>query len=252
MTDTKIKLSDTGRAMLTLASTREDRLVRPPQLPTAAARQVVRSLMNNGLVEEVPTATDDPVYRWRDGEDGTALVLRATPQSMTAIGVSAAPEGAPEAETQEGAPETELANDTACSDAMGAATANTRLTVRQAAQALLDALEPEMAVRPHLEASVANLRAALDGTRRLAAAARSPRTDSKQAQVIALLRRPDGATIAQITEATAWQPHTVRGFLAGLKKKGLTVEVLDRVRQVGPDRSGAKGSYSIYRITEAG
>lgn len=54
---------------------------------------------------------------------------------------------------------------------------------------------------------------------------RSTRQNSKQAQVIAMLRRPEGATIRQIVEATGWQPHTVRGTMAGaLKKKlGLTI-----------------------------
>ncbi len=51
------------------------------------------------------------------------------------------------------------------------------------------------------------------------------RENSKQAQVIALLKRPEGATITQICEATGWQAHTVRGAFAGsLKKKlGLTI-----------------------------
>jgi len=51
-----------------------------------------------------------------------------------------------------------------------------------------------------------------------------------------------------VIDATGWQSHTVRGFLAGLKRKGIEVEVLERVRQVGPNKQGAKGSYSIYRI----
>ena len=78
--------------------------------------------------------------------------------------------------------------------------------------------------------------------------ARQPRTGTKQETVLALLRRDEGATIAQVMDATGWQQHTVRGFLAGLKRKGVTVEVLDRVRQVGPNKQGAQGSYSVYRI----
>ena len=49
-------------------------------------------------------------------------------------------------------------------------------------------------------------------------------------------------------ETTGRAQHTVRGFLAGLKKKGHTNEVLARVRQVGAGSQGAKGSYSVYRI----
>src|SRR5947209_19881831 len=85
MTKAPIKLSDTGRAMLMLAATREDHLVRPPQLPIAAARQVVRSLLNHGLVEEVPASSDEPVFVWRQTEDGSALVLWATPLGLAAV-----------------------------------------------------------------------------------------------------------------------------------------------------------------------
>ena len=55
--------------------------------------------------------------------------------------------------------------------------------------------------------------------------ARKTREGTKQATLIAMLRRPEGATIDQIVEATQWQPHTVRGaFAAALKKRlGLTV-----------------------------
>jgi hypothetical protein len=56
-----------------------------------------------------------------------------------------------------------------------------------------------------------------------------------------MLRRPEGATVAQIAEETGWALHTVRGFFAGLKKKGHAVEVMERVRQVGPNKEGARG-----------
>ena len=56
---------------------------------------------------------------------------------------------------------------------------------------------------------------------------KAPRTrdDSKQAQLIAMLRRAKGATIDEIAEAFKWQPHTVRGAIAGALKKKLGLDV---------------------------
>lgn len=46
-----------------------------------------------------------------------------------------------------------------------------------------------------------------------------PRAGAKAAKVIEMLRRPEGATVNQISEATGWLPHSVRGFLAGALRK---------------------------------
>ena len=78
-----------------------------------------------------------------------------------------------------------------------------------------------------------------------------PREGTKLMAVLAMLRRPEGATVAQVGEATGWGKDTVRGFFAGLKKKGISVGAVERVRSVGPNRAGGRGSYTIYRATEA-
>jgi hypothetical protein len=68
-----------------------------------------------------------------------------------------------------------------------------------------------------------------------------PRTreNSKQAQVVAMLKRPEGATIAQICEATGWQSHTVRGTFAGAFKKKLGLTITS---------DKAEDSERVYRI----
>ena len=66
------------------------------------------------------------------------------------------------------------------------------------------------------------------------------RRQSKKARIIALLRAPGGATIEAMAGAAKWQPHSVRGFLAGVvrKKLGLTLVSAD----------SEKGR--VYRITD--
>ena len=67
---------------------------------------------------------------------------------------------------------------------------------------------------------------------------------SKQDAVLALLHRSKGATLAELIEATSWQPHSVRGFLSGVVKKKLKLRI--ESRKDGSDRTYCiKGRVSL-------
>jgi len=65
--------------------------------------------------------------------------------------------------------------------------------------------------------------------------AKTPRSrdNSKQSQVLAMLRRPEGATHAQICACTGWLSHTVRGTFAGSFKKKLGLDITSTKEQGG-------------------
>jgi len=56
------------------------------------------------------------------------------------------------------------------------------------------------------------------------------RDGSKAAMILALIRRPEGATIHEIADGTKWQEHSIRGFISGTlaKKMGLKIETQRR------------------------
>ena len=66
------------------------------------------------------------------------------------------------------------------------------------------------------------------------------RVESKQARIIAMLRTPSGATIEAMVHATGWQQHSVRGFLAGVVRKRLGLNL----------NSAAGESGRVYRIDD--
>ena len=65
------------------------------------------------------------------------------------------------------------------------------------------------------------------------------RQGTKQAALVEMLRRPEGATIAEIVAATGWQPHTVRGVFAGALKKRLGLAVTSEK---------VEGGERVYRV----
>jgi hypothetical protein len=76
-------------------------------------------------------------------------------------------------------------------------------------------------------------RAHAQGAQAKAAVQPAPKTETKQALVLAMLRRQDGASIAEIVDATDWQPHSARAFLTGAVKKRLEITLISEKGEDG-------------------
>ena len=255
-------LSDTARIVLTRAAEHPERLASfHKKLPAAARNKLIDSLLKQGLLEETAGAYRAAPITEQDG--GMLLsTLRITDAGFHAIGAeppaTESPTGAPTAphtaSVDAVAQETAAVANALDAAPVAPAQANGRATLRQAAQAVLaawdDEANRETDIIAAMEGPIARLSAMLAGRTlpRAIGTPRAPRQGTKQETVLTMLRRTEGASGPQIAEATGWNSNTVRGFLAGLKKKGVTVEALERVRMVGPNKEGAKGSYTVYRI----
>jgi hypothetical protein len=66
------------------------------------------------------------------------------------------------------------------------------------------------------------------------------RTDTKHARILAMLRTPAGVTITALMKATEWQQHSVRGFLAGVVRKKLGLNLVSEPTDKG----------RVYRIKD--
>ena len=255
-----MSLSPAAQIVLTRAAERpEHRLQFHRKLPTGGRHKMIDALLRDGLITE--TLGD---YRLGDAStliEDSATGLMLTTLALTDAGFRAIgqkrPNAGPLATVAPTVPSAEaVAKEAAAiAEALDAATVapTPRANLRAAAAAVLAAWGDQDNRDTDI---VAALEAPMEALRTLLAkkaprdtnAPRKPREETKQEAVLALLRRTEGATVAQIMETTNWASHTVRGFLAGLKKKGIKVEALEKVRMVGPNRDGAKGSYTIYTL----
>jgi hypothetical protein len=216
------KLSDTQAVILSTASQRDDGAVLPlPEtlkLTGGALTKVLGSLKAKGLIEHqgAPRGDDPPP-------------LCITRAGLAAIGVE------PEDETYAAEPAAEA--DAGATPAESGAQAVGHPTPPSGA---------DSAPQPGKRKARAK---AAKPAKAVPAEKPAPRAATKQAQMIELLKRPEGATVEQIATATGWQHHTIRGAIAGALKKKLKLKVeATRTREVGPNKTGAKGSSTIYRI----
>jgi hypothetical protein len=81
------------------------------------------------------------------------------------------------------------------------------------------------------------------------------RSTTKHDRIIAMLRTPAGATLASLVTATEWQQHSVRGFLAGVVRKKLGLNLVSEIGDKGRVyriKDGKASSVAVDREKQAG
>ena len=202
------KLTDTQRVVLATAAARDSGVVLP--LPASlSANQgthgiILKSLITRGLIAEQPVQSGETL--WRQTDELERITLSITAAGLEAIGIAAV--------TETGTPPSDL-----------------DVTAALAGRSSGDVVE----------AAAAKLQVAFAADS-ASGAVTGPRAGSKLAILIGLLRRPAGATIPDMMEATGWQAHSVRGAISGALKKKLGLEVSS---EATTDRG------RVYRVVSA-
>jgi hypothetical protein len=186
------RLTDTQLVILSSAAKRDDGAALP--LPKSLkvqggpATSILKGLLKHGLVAEQPAPQGVPL--WREAEDGPRLTLIITDAGRAALGVESDEQARPQPEA-----------------------AAARSAQRQRRSSAKPKPATKAKSQPKLKAGAT-------------ASPAAARAGTKQALLLDLLQRKQGATIAEAAKATGWQAHSVRGAISGtLKKKlGLTVD----------------------------
>jgi len=201
------KLADTQLVILSTASQRGDGAALPLpkslKLQGGAVNRVLKSLLKKGLLDEQPAGPADAA--WRESKDGQRLTLVLTDAGRAAIGVAADEQSQPPPPSV-------------------APRGSKRSAGRRKAKESKGPVAPKL--KPNKTASSS-----------------AHRPGTKQALLVDLLRRKQGATITEVVKATRWQPHSVRAAISGTLKKKLglavasdKVEDRGRVYRIAPKR----------------
>jgi hypothetical protein len=155
--------------------------------PSEKISKTLKSLLSRGLIAECPAKLEDAI--WRTDEQERHLTLRISSAGEEAIATG------PVVDVRE----TKIASN-----------ANPNRPLRG-----------EQAKKNRVVGKARPINA-----KRKASRARPQKKTTKAATILVLLRRPEGATIAQLVKTTGWQAHSIRGFLSATIKTKMRLKVV--------------------------
>lgn len=209
-----MKLSDTQLVILSAASHHpQHAAVLPANLKGGVATKVIGKLLTQKFLQELRAKDDLPV--WRRGEDNRPYTLRITKAGLKEIEVKDGVD-VPESKAEIDPSEVEPAEASA---------------------------EMESNQSPDRRNQSNPRRVSAVTAKPTKASPKSDKPNSKQGKILVLLQRREGATLDALVDATQWQKHSVRGFLAGTVRKKLNLSLLSeridgvRTYRIGPAKS---------------
>lgn len=230
------KLTGIQLLILSQASKRADRCVDISSIAKgSAAQKALRDLLTDGLLEEL--RAKDALPAWRKGNDNLPRALRITNRGLKALRV----EGNVLQEPPNGNRNVQSVTGKGKASAPAG---KTRVTAKSPASAKLQTAAARRSASARSPSKTAPLKRKPTKTFSATTSKKSKsnltgrQAVTKQDAVLTMLRRPKGATIADLMKATDWQQHSVRGFFAGTVRKRMGLNLVS-------DKSSGQRCYRI-------